>query len=724
MFKSRFLLSGLLFAQLLRCTGLAQDLYVGSNSSSFFANFPSGVSSFANTYIGVNAGDSNNMLMVINPGTVLANSGSMNVGVQGSLNYLFVYGGARAVADMVQAGGASNSIIAGGPGSVLQATGALTLGGTGAHSLAVSDGASLITSSFAAQSAANTIVIRGPGSLWTNAGALVLGQSGGANSLIVTNAARVFSSGDVVLGQTASSSSNAISVVGADSLLRSSGSIVVGRAGQANSVAVHSGGALEAVSILIGDQAGSSGRLDIGAASGGTSAGMISSSSIDFGAGGGVIAFNQTNAFTLSIPLGGAGSLLQNGTGTTILTGLNTYSGPSVISAGTLQIGNGGTSGTIGSGDITNNSRLVINRSDVYVITNNIYGTGEFIQVGGSITVNGGGGGGSGGGSGGGTSVIRNVMRGTTGLTKTGTGTVILTADNAYTGTTTISGGTLQLGDGGATGSTGAGDIVNNGTLAINRNNLFILGNFITGSGQLRQIGTGTTVMTGSNNYTGQTTISAGALVVNGSATSSSFVVESNGVLSGHRSVGPISGSGLVDPGYRVGILQSPVLDASGGLDFRFEFSAPSPDYTTPEASRNDVLRLTASNPFVSALNAGNHIDIYFNVLGVAEGSVFTGGFFTDQPLDFASSINGASFRYFAADDSGTTIFGDRKYSLLDPQLGVSVSTVLQTAAFPSGLVNGRVARFEVVPEPSTYALLIMSAAGAFWWARRRGSDE
>ena len=46
-----------------------------------------------------------------------------------------------------------------------------------------------------------------------------------------------------------------------------------------------------------------------------------------------------------------------------MLTGANTYTGGTTISAGTLQIGNGGTTGSI-AGNVTDNGTLVFNRSE------------------------------------------------------------------------------------------------------------------------------------------------------------------------------------------------------------------------------------------------------------------------------------------------------------------------------------------------------------------------
>jgi autotransporter-associated beta strand protein len=101
-------------------------------------------------------------------------------------------------------------------------------------------------------------------------------------------------------------------------------------------------------------------------------------------------------------------------------------------------------------------------------------------------------------------------------ITKSGQGTLILTGDNTYIGGATINGGTLQVGNGGATGNiTGnSAAILNNGTLIINRANGFGLGNAISGTGALVQAGAGTTTVSGVNTFTGGTTINAGALLL------------------------------------------------------------------------------------------------------------------------------------------------------------------------------------------------------------------
>jgi len=96
---------------------------------------------------------------------------------------------------------------------------------------------------------------------------------------------------------------------------------------------------------------------------------------------------------------------------------------------------------------------------------------------------------------------------------KTGTSTWTLTGTGTATTNWTISAGTLQIGNGGTTGSI-IGDVTNNGTLTFDRSDTYTYAGIISGSGGISQIGTGTTILTGANTYGGGTTISAGALSV------------------------------------------------------------------------------------------------------------------------------------------------------------------------------------------------------------------
>ncbi len=171
--------------------------------------------------------------------------------------------------------------------------------------------------------------------------------------------------------------------------------------------------------------------------------------------------------------IGGSASLIKQGPGTLLLTGANTFSGASTIAAGILQVGNGGTVGALGNVAIAGSGSLVFSRTDA-------------ISWAGSLS-------------------------GGMALTKLGSNTLTLTGNHSHAGTTTIAGGTLELGNGGITGGLGSGPVASSGVLRVNRSNAISLAGNISG-GTLAKLGAGTLTLAGDNSFgSGNFTLGSGS---------------------------------------------------------------------------------------------------------------------------------------------------------------------------------------------------------------------
>ncbi|WP_296347944.1 autotransporter-associated beta strand repeat-containing protein [Reyranella sp.] len=306
------------------------------------------------------------------------------------------------------------------------------------------------------------------------------------------------------------------------------------------------------------------------------------------------VTFDQVGAGVYAGAMSGTGTLTKSGVGTVVLTGENTFTGGTIIAGGILQIGNGGTTGSL-AGNVQNDGTLAFFRSDNITFGGNISGTGGLLFMGnatvtltgnntftGGIAMGGGtlvvgadselGGAGStltlagstvqatasftsnrsivlstGGGTfntGSNVLTLAGVVSGVGGLVVGEGSSVVLTGANTYSGGTTIStGALLSLGGSGSI----QGDVANSGTLQFAGTGT-TFGGSISGSGTVQQV-SGTTVLTGNSLHTGGTTISGGTLqlgIDNALTTTGSLAINGGTFdLNGNaQTIGALSGTG------------------------------------------------------------------------------------------------------------------------------------------------------------------------------------
>jgi len=295
--------------------------------------------------------------------------------------------------------------------------------------------------------------------------------------------------------------------------------------------------------------------------------------------------------------ISGSGNLIVAGTGTQILTNTNTYSGTTTINSGALQLGNGTSNGSIASstGPIVDNGTLIVSGNPGVTVGLNITGTGGVTQSGpyvetlsgdnsytGPTMVNGGTlQAGSATAFGNGSAVILSgsgvlslnnfditvgsissasassgISLGTNtlttggdnstttfagvitggmvdGLTEAGSGTLILTGANTYSGATMINcGANLQLGNGSTNGTIAStSGITDNGTLIADEHTAVTISQAINGEGgSLIVGGLGKLTLIADNGFSGATTIYSGANLQLGDGSTNGTISSTSGI--------------------------------------------------------------------------------------------------------------------------------------------------------------------------------------------------
>lgn len=406
----------------------------------------------------------------------------------------------------------------------------------------------------------------------------------------------------------------------------------------------------------------------------------------------------QGNSFSFPALIGGPGMLRIGAgvssplNGTVALSGVNTYTGGTVIEAPhTLQVSAAGTLGSAtGSLSFSNSVGRgygTFNLNGTNVTVGNLNGAGGTIVNNksgsvGILTI------GNGGGSGGFFQGVIGNGSGTIALVKTGAGTIALAGTNTWTGGTVISEGVLQLGDGAVRNGSLIGNVTNNALFLLANPLAQTFTNVIRGSGALTKSAAGRLTLTSANAYTGKTTIGAGTLaLVDGSDISNSptmeilpgatldvagrtdrnFTLNSGRTLTGGGNVlGALAGAtgSILRPGSGIGVLSvSENVSLAGLIVMELNrTNASSCDRLVVAGSIAASGTLTVTN-LGSALQTGDSFQLFnkpaggfatVNLPALASGLVWQNNLGVDGTLTVAPVVSTALVDIIAQFGAGT----------------------------------------------------------------------
>jgi autotransporter-associated beta strand protein len=244
---------------------------------------------------------------------------------------------------------------------------------------------------------------------------------------------------------------------------------------------------------------------------------------------------------------------------------------------------------------------------------------------------------------------------------------------------------------------------IGGGALSPAANTTLTYGGIIAGTGALTKSGAGTLVLSGTNTYSGTTSVTAGRLDLDGSAANSAFTVN-GGTLGGHGTIGAltIGAGGTLAPGDSPGTLFAGNTTWAGGGNYVWEINnatgVAGTNYDLLSISGSLTVNATSANPFTITLSSLTPSDLAGDVINFNSAANYT--------YIIASTTTGVIG--FSADKFTLNTAG---FTNLDPG-----AWSLNTAGNNLILLYAGAA---AIPEPSTYAALAGLAALALAAWRR-----
>ncbi|ECP2042347.1 autotransporter outer membrane beta-barrel domain-containing protein [Salmonella enterica] len=295
--------------------------------------------------------------------------------------------------------------------------------------------------------------------------------------------------------------------------------------------------------------------------------------------------------------ISGSGQVVKSGDDVLTLSGANSYSGGTLISDGTLVASN---VEALGTGDVTDDATLELNTGGDFI--NNIGGTGR--------------------------------------VEKSGDDKLTLSGSNTYTGGTLISSGTLVAND---VNALGTGDVTDNATLMLNTGGDFT--NNIGGTGRVEKSGDDALTLSGSNTYTGGTLISGGTLVANDVNALGTGDITDNATLA-LNAVGDfdnaISGSGKVEKSGDDALTLSGSNTYTGGtlISSGTLVASNVEALGTGDVTDNATLELNTSGTFDNAISgSGQVVKSGDKMLTLSGANSYSGGTLISDGTLVASNV-------------------------------------------------------------------------------------